>query len=240
MNWKLVFVVKFTLLNGCSTFKVKTQNYALEKQREIVSNETVIGVATVFTDIACSQQCLGTTTCCSASYEIVTKECLLHSCCNPETQPSENGIFIKEKDKSSREQECLESVGFIYYSSADVCYYMHTEVVVNFTYITAFCQCKGSELIKIDSAETQIFLQDILLSDTSNFVCIQGNNDNPQFNYQFDDGSEMTYFNWDTEYSQPEQPTIDHFIVLRRDRFYKWHDVWKVRSDLQCIFICEK
>ena len=101
MNWKLVFGVQLILLTGYSALKVKTQNYAMKKQKIIVSNETVIDIAIVFSEIACAQQCLGTPTCCSASYEIVTRECLLHSCCNLEMQPSENSIFIQKTGKLS-------------------------------------------------------------------------------------------------------------------------------------------
>lgn len=99
MNWKLLLVIRFTLLTDCSALNVKTQNYAIEKEKIIISNEILIGFATVFSDISCAHRCLGTPTCCSASYEIKAKKCLLNSCCNPEILPSENGIFIQKTGK---------------------------------------------------------------------------------------------------------------------------------------------
>ncbi|CAC5382237.1 CLEC3A [Mytilus coruscus] len=173
MNWKLVLVIRFTLFTACSALKAKSRNYAMEKQKIIVSNETLISITTVFSDIACAQQCLCTATCCSASYKIETKKCLLNSCCNPEIQPSENGIFIQKT-----------------------------------------------------------------VSDNSPYVCIQGNNKNLDLQYRFDDGLEMTFFNWDE--LQPQYPTTDHYIILRKSTSYKWHDVPNERSDLKCTFICEK
>lgn len=102
MNWKLELVISliiFTLFTGCSALLVKSRNYAMKKQTIIVSNETLIGITTEFSDIACAHRCLSTPTCCSASYEIKAKKCLLNSCCNPEILPSENGIFIQKTGK---------------------------------------------------------------------------------------------------------------------------------------------
>ncbi|CAG2214251.1 unnamed protein product [Mytilus edulis] len=216
MNWKLVFV--FTLFTGCFALKVKVGNYGMEKQRIIASNETLIGVSTELSDIACAYGCLITSKCCSSSYGIDTKTCRLSACCNPETQPSENEIVIQTIGISTREEECIASSGFIYNGSADVCYYIGAEMDVNFTHINALCPLMDSKLIAVDSEVKQLFVQDIL-------------------EYRFDDGSLKTYFNWD-EY-QPGSPNTDHYIILRKYTSYKWHDVPSERPDLQCTFICE-
>lgn len=42
----------------------------------------------------------------------------------------------------------------------------------------------------------------------------------------------MTYFNWD--YLQPQNPTTDHYIILRKSTSYKWHDVPSEKPDLRC------
>ncbi|CAC5382239.1 CSMD [Mytilus coruscus] len=152
----------------------------MEKQRIIVSNETLISITTVFSDIACAQQCLCTATCCSASYEIETKKCQLNSCCNPEIQPSENGIIIQQTGISTHEEQCIESSGFIYNASADICYYIGPEMDMHFTYINALCPLMGSKLIAIDSQVKQIFVQKILeeqgrsTGDKVVYSCIPG------------------------------------------------------------------
>lgn len=71
------------------------------------------------------------------------------------------GFFFIVLEKSSREQECIDSVGFIFSTTANVCYHIGPEIAINFTYINAFCPSIGSELIKIDSYEKHVFAQDI-------------------------------------------------------------------------------
>ncbi|VDI42771.1 Hypothetical predicted protein [Mytilus galloprovincialis] len=201
--------------------------------------DTIIHSATVLSDITCAHWCLNTPTCCSASYEITTKECLLDSCCYPDTQPSMNGIFIQKTEKSSREQECIDSVGFIFSTTANVCYHIGPEIAINFTYINTFCPSIGSELIKIDSYEKHVFAQDI--AATSVRICIQGNKDNTDFQFRFDDGSQMNYFLWDI--GQPANKNDQHYLIMTKREnanLYQWNDVFKLRLDLQCLVICEK
>lgn len=100
MILKLVLVVKFILVACYSALHVKTQDFTTEMQTRIKPMDTIIHSATVLSDITCAHWCLNTPTCCSASYEITTKECLLDSCCYPDTQPSMNGIFIQKTGKS--------------------------------------------------------------------------------------------------------------------------------------------
>ncbi|CAC5382241.1 unnamed protein product [Mytilus coruscus] len=190
----------------------------MEMQVSIKSTDKLIHSATVLSDIACAHWCLDTPACCSASYEMTTTECLLDSCCNPETFGkwnihTENKYYYTAKKicnnadisytelplmiedetgKSSREQECIESAGFIYNTTTDVCYHIGPEMAVNFTYINAFCPCIGSELIKIDSSKKQVFVEEI--SGSSSRLCIQGNNDNTDLQFRFDNGSQMNYF----------------------------------------------
>lgn len=81
----------------------------------------------------------------------------------------------------------------------------------------------------------------VFFSATSVRICIQGNKDNTDFQFRFDDGSQMNYFLWDI--GQPANKNDEHYLIMTKREnanLYQWNDVFKLRLDLQCLVICEK
>jgi len=51
----------------------------------------------------------------------------------------------------------------------------------------------------------------------------------------FDDGTEMTFFDWNVAQNQPNNGLNEHFIYLREQRQSKWNDIGSTARP----FICE-
>lgn len=51
----------------------------------------------------------------------------------------------------------------------------------------------------------------------------------------FDDGTEMTFFDWNTAHGQPNKGRRDIYLYLREQEQCKWHDV----NSTVRPFICE-
>ena len=67
-------------------------------------------------------------------------------------------------------------------------------------------------------------------------VCIQGNNDNDIGEFRFDDGTPMSYFNWN---SGQAGGGTEHYIVMRKNYNYQWRDFPATHTS-NCTYICEK
>jgi len=67
-------------------------------------------------------------------------------------------------------------------------------------------------------------------------VCIQGNNDNDIGEFRFDDGTPMSYFNWNS--GQPGGGS-EQYIAMRKNYNYQWYDFPETHNS-KCIYICEK
>ena len=68
-------------------------------------------------------------------------------------------------------------------------------------------------------------------------MCIQGNNDNDIPEFRFDDGTPMSYFNWNV--GQPVEADDQH-IIMRTEDNYRWDSFKAFEPSLLCIYICEK
>lgn len=66
-------------------------------------------------------------------------------------------------------------------------------------------------------------------------ICIQGTDKLTPKIWTFDDGTRMTYFNWDEERGQPggKGGNVEMYIG------YKWHDLADVKTE-GCLPICER
>lgn len=65
-------------------------------------------------------------------------------------------------------------------------------------------------------------------------IYIQGTNVNNKLGqWQFDNGTTMTYFNWDFG-----EPSKDGYIRLVRQYEYKWYATCKIEW-FPCSFLCE-
>ncbi|CAC5407122.1 unnamed protein product [Mytilus coruscus] len=200
--------------------------------------------------IRCTNRCLLRTNCRSLFYHYQTKQCILHSLNILEL--SIQGVEVnlvtsagwkyyeRAEDDISLLVQCISSPGFLYNTNADMCYFVGSPVNVDFGDIKQLCLDMGSDLIRIDSAAKQMFVQQILVNDVSDRVCIQGNNDNSIKTYRFDNATDMTYFNWNTASSQPDNAWYKHYIMMLKNYNYLWHNIQQQRLDVQCAYICEK
>ena len=68
-------------------------------------------------------------------------------------------------------------------------------------------------------------------------MCIQGNNDNDILEFRFDDGTPMSYFNWNFDLPLGAD---DHHIIMRKEDHYLWYSFKAIDPSLLCIYICEK
>jgi hypothetical protein len=51
----------------------------------------------------------------------------------------------------------------------------------------------------------------------------------------FDDGTEMTFFDWNVAQNQPDNIPSDVYLYLREQKLCKWHDIYSSSRP----FICE-
>ncbi|VDH96081.1 Hypothetical predicted protein [Mytilus galloprovincialis] len=93
----------------------------------------------------------------------------------------------------------------------------------------------NAELVRIDSVEKQQFIEFITANDTTERICIQGTDKIFPPTWTFDDGTMMTYFNWDEAKSEPNGGKGN----LEMFNGYKWHDLDDVVSKI-CLPICER
>lgn len=85
-----------------------------------------------------------------------------------------------------------------------------------------------------------IFIQSDLLADFPvPKVCIQGTDTiDPQQQWTFDDGTLMTYFNWNQQHHQPEgrKGNLGISIVYN----FTWFALHNTLPRGECFYICQK
>ncbi|CAC5385506.1 unnamed protein product [Mytilus coruscus] len=185
--------------------------------------------------IECHAKCVFNKDCLSIFYNSKMKECVLHRDSYTYIAPPKNGDgwkFYLTKDGSHR---CPSNNGFMLNRKLDLCFNLNTPMTINYPIIKTFCQNMGAELVRIDSAEKQQFIEFITANDNTERICIQGTNTYTPGIWTFDDGTLMTYFNWDKNNGQPEEDEGNVEMYTG----YKWHDVTDVKSD-PCLPICER
>ena len=66
-------------------------------------------------------------------------------------------------------------------------------------------------------------------------LTMQGRRDPITEKWMLDDGTEMTFFDWNVAQNQPNIGVNEHFIYLRVQRQCKWNDIGSTARP----FICE-
>ncbi|XP_071146363.1 hepatic lectin-like [Mytilus edulis] len=239
----LLFFVRFSPLSGnIETIEI-SENLNL---RDKFSEYNNLGNIESKSLVRCTNICLLTASCRSLFYQRELHQCILHSLDIPESSvnlvSSTGWKYYKTVEESpsttqstSPADKCTSTAGFIYNAGESMCYFIGSPIAVDFDVIETLCSNMNSELIRIDSAQKQAFVQQILAADAGSWVCIQGDRDDGS--YKFDDGSDMTYFNWNM--GQPDN-FIWHHIVMVKQFNYLWHDMADEKLDRQCTYICEK
>ncbi|CAC5407121.1 unnamed protein product [Mytilus coruscus] len=200
--------------------------------------------------VRCTNICLLTANCRSMFYQKELHQCILHSLDIQELSAnlvSSTGWKCYKKFEESPitspspspEDKCTATSGFIYNAGENMCYFIGSPLAVDFDVIDTVCSNMDSNLIRIDSQKKQAFVQQLLAADAGDWVCINGNRDNDSGRYKFDDGTDMTYFNWNTPLGQPDDPSWEYIVMVKKFN-YLWHDMAEEKLDRQCTYICEK
>ncbi|CAG2201102.1 unnamed protein product [Mytilus edulis] len=188
--------------------------------------------------IGCLSDCSSRLQCISFFYNKNTMACILHSDSFIYTVPTEQGDgwrFYLTEDVSGR---CPSNNGFKYYRALDLCYSIQEPVQIDFPVIKTLCNGIGGELIRISSEQIQQYIQQVTAADPTERICIQGTDSIHHPNWTFDDGTPMTYFNWDKSVGPNGQPDGNQGN-LEIFTNYLWHDLG-TQSTNPCLFICEK
>ncbi|CAC5375475.1 MRC [Mytilus coruscus] len=136
--------------------------------------------------------------------------------------------------KDCMESKCPSEFGYTLIPEICFCIKWYEDIVFH-SLSKEFCRHDGAQLVRIDSLIKQLYINDYLSQVEPNPVSakfIQGELVNGKWLY--DDGTEMSYFNW-----LPGKPAVDDTyyilnIVSRSD--YMWKNI---RDIFERSFICE-
>ncbi|CAC5385505.1 unnamed protein product [Mytilus coruscus] len=232
MEFYLVIII-ILFFSWCSSIRRFAQNNnILEGKYEVTGSLETIRTRSV---IECHSKCASIDDCFSFFYNSKIQQCILHRDSFIYSTPSENGIGWKCYSIKEGSSRCPSDNGFMYNGILDLCFNLNTPMTINYPVIKQFCGNMNAELVRIDSEEKQQFVELITENRTTERICIQGTDNYTSPIWTFDDGTLMTYFNWDSARSQPNggQGNIEMYTA------YKWHDIEDV-STSPCIPICER
>lgn len=204
-----------------------------------------VGIDHIAKIIPCLLQCSRNVKCVSFFLSTSQQKCILHSKTfwdNPPSSSEDGWKFYITEDVTGR---CSPENGFVYYRDLDICYNLNNDADMgSLGNIKQTCAEVGSELIRIDSVDKQEYLMHVLehyLLYNRKIIFIQGTNQHytwPPIIWTFDDGTPMTYFNWDLGSSQPENKPFESMLAIGTSSGL-WHDVPAYFAQ-NSIFLCER
>lgn len=77
----------------------------------------------------------------------------------------------------------------------------------------------------------------IVTTEVFYMILIQGSDDEEEGIWRLNDGTEMTYFHWNSW--QPDNDTQQNILAMFALAEWKWHDLL-YNDGFQCVIICEK
>ncbi|XP_063399715.1 uncharacterized protein LOC134684358 [Mytilus trossulus] len=97
------------------------------------------------------------------------------------------------------------------------------------------CRQDGGELFRIDSYRKQLAMEHILSSvlSVTDDVIVQGTKDS-QDRWLFDDGTPMTYFNWNSPDGQPNNGPTERYIHIKSSNQCLWNDFGSAERQFLC------
>ncbi|VDI39788.1 Hypothetical predicted protein [Mytilus galloprovincialis] len=166
----LLFFVRFSSVSGNIETIEMSENLNLRDQ---FSDYNKLGNIESKSLVRCTNICLLTANCRSLFYQKELHQCILHSIDIQESSvnlvSSTGWKYYKTFEESpsttpstSPAEKCTDTAGFIYNAGESMCYFIGTPVAVDFDVIETLCSNMNSELIRIDSAQKQAFVQQIL------------------------------------------------------------------------------
>ncbi|KAK3099887.1 hypothetical protein FSP39_011275 [Pinctada imbricata] len=140
-------------------------------------------------------------------------------------------------DCSIDESSCPGSLGYILNREVCFCYKVYT-TKQNYDSSVKICENDNGELARISNALRQQALENALDGISSYAEAyIQGTRTAGSTTWYYNDGTEVTYFNWNTPGGQPQhRDDGEDYLLVRKTKGYRWHDVYKAE---QHIVVCE-
>ncbi|VDH96351.1 Hypothetical predicted protein [Mytilus galloprovincialis] len=186
----------------------------------------------------CAMLCLQFMRCLSYFYNTQSQECILHATSFRYTVPSFFGVEWKFYLTEERSGRCTRNDGFVYYRDLDFCYKIYDPLPLNFMVYKSICDQANAELVKVDTKEKQKYIELISANLPIPRLCVQGTDTiDPQQQWTFDDGTLMTYFNWNQQYDQPSGG--QGFLGISTALNFTWFDTNSTNL-INCVFICQK
>ncbi|VDI08489.1 Hypothetical predicted protein [Mytilus galloprovincialis] len=181
--------------------------------------------------ISCSVLCFENTNCLSFSYNRKTQECQLW-----EDDFIDIGITRSSPDVGWRyyyiirecriaREICQLNSGFSYIPGVCFCYrYESTKLLYQDS--VDMCASYNSYLAKVDRGLVQLTLEQILASVIDGEVRIQGVLNSGAATWRYDNNDLITYFNWNKQNGQPSLNANEKYLLIRKSRDYRWHDIY--------------
>ncbi|XP_052064703.1 macrophage mannose receptor 1-like [Mytilus californianus] len=174
---------------------------------------------TTETSIECFRECNTLTQCSSMSYNPRNNICYMYSMLKYSDVTLDDGRMYYLKDVNN----CLTEEGYSYKSNVMLCIKFYN-VKVTYHEAVSTCQSENSSLVRIDSQEKQNVLYSFLAVDkqfTTGHVYLQGKRIPNTSEWEFDDGTPITYLPWNL--GQPEAYDQIYLCSLAQDQGM-WHD----------------
>ncbi|VDI56332.1 Hypothetical predicted protein [Mytilus galloprovincialis] len=90
-----VFIALVLFLPSVKCVDSKKVPFNVGNDKLIISKDVTAGPFQLKSTVECATMCTGDASCCTASYDKITRQCFLSSLCNPETVFSYNGKYLQ-------------------------------------------------------------------------------------------------------------------------------------------------
>ncbi|CAC5363128.1 unnamed protein product [Mytilus coruscus] len=148
----VLFYVMFAFSFALVQLNVKRREFATIKGGRILHNSTTtILTQIVQSSVVCSSLCSIQGTCCYASYDRKTKQCILDESCCPQSEPSPDALILKKlEDSLSCQKE--------WFNYESKCYYFGG-VITTWNDAKLTCESYGSMMVEVKSNCENDFLK---------------------------------------------------------------------------------
>lgn len=99
---EIVFISLVLFLPSVKCVDSRKVSFQVENGKIIMFKDATVGPFQVKSTVECATMCIGDASCCTASYDEITNQCLLSSLCYPETVISNSGKYILNRYKVGR------------------------------------------------------------------------------------------------------------------------------------------
>ncbi|CAC5403760.1 Fibrinogen-like protein 1,Fibrinogen-like protein A,Ryncolin-2,Angiopoietin-1,Techylectin-5B,Angiopoietin-related protein 2,Microfibril-associated glycoprotein 4,Techylectin-5A,Fibrinogen alpha chain,Angiopoietin-related protein 7,Ficolin-2,Ryncolin-1,Ryncolin-3,Ficolin-1,Angiopoietin-4, Fibrinogen gamma chain [Mytilus coruscus] len=103
-----VFIALVLFLPGVKCVDSRNVSFKVENDKIIISKDATAGPFKLKSTVECATMCSGDASCCTASYDKITRQCLLSSFCNPETVNTYSGKYIQNHYKVAKDTCTVE------------------------------------------------------------------------------------------------------------------------------------